>query len=301
MVALYTVTIAEGITTASSTEIIITDYMDVNDDGVLVFKKDTTGFLHTPVSPSAGSTSWDISSINSMVSGDKFQIGYYSPDSNEPTLKTVTFNGDNTAFAASVQAVLRDIHNNTVTATMNGTTLEVRNFVENIAGSVMVFQATRAEYPHKVENGSGAWAITLDVPSMTNGAVFEVGYEQRVSIAGVYYPLTSGLREVTWHTAATKGTQAVLFNETISNTTATGLDAGTTYTATVSVDGTDRSVSILGSSAATIADLITQLNTDTTGATWSIVQGKLLATSATTGSSSTISIVDSGTNKLFES
>lgn len=72
---------------------------------------------------------------------------------------------------------------------------------------------------------------------------------------------------------------------------ATSLVSGTTYTATITVDGAGQSISILGSNAATFTTLLSELNTDLGGtATATLVGGNIRITSATTGASSTVAI-----------
>lgn len=90
--------------------------------------------------------------------------------------------------------------------------------------------------------------------------------------------------------------------------TPTGLVGATTYTATVVVNaypgaaGTTVAVSILGSTAQTFGDLITQLNADLgVNATAALVGGDIVITTASSGKLSTISVTDSGANKLFVS
>lgn len=71
----------------------------------------------------------------------------------------------------------------------------------------------------------------------------------------------------------------------------TNLVAGTTYTATVTVDGTPIVISILGSTAVTYSQLIQQLNTDLgVSAVANMVNGSLVITSDSTGIGSTVSI-----------
>lgn len=84
---------------------------------------------------------------------------------------------------------------------------------------------------------------------------------------------------------------------------ATGLANDTTaYTATVTVDGTPVSVSVVGSAAQTFANLITEINTDlATAATATLIDNTIVITSATTGTASTVTVADSGANHLFAS
>jgi len=103
---------------------------------------------------------------------------------------------------------------------------------------------------------------------------------------------------------ATQGVDAAVYSAK-----ATGLANDTTvYTATVLVDGTANVVNITGSTAQTYATLITEIGNDLTGATVALVsQGgspvlyDIVITSATTGSTSTISITDGATFPLFAS
>lgn len=75
--------------------------------------------------------------------------------------------------------------------------------------------------------------------------------------------------------------QAVMFTTAVTAATATGLVAGTTYTATVKVNVTSYPISFLGSDAATIGTLITAINTDLgSAAAASIVAGHLHITGA---------------------
>lgn len=86
--------------------------------------------------------------------------------------------------------------------------------------------------------------------------------------------------------------QTANFGGTITGGGATGLAAPTTFTATITVDGNPNAISILGSDASTFTDLITELNADLTDATASIAGGNIVVTSAATGATSSISIVD---------
>ncbi len=75
---------------------------------------------------------------------------------------------------------------------------------------------------------------------------------------------------------------------------ATGLaNDATEYTATIKVDGVDKTISIVGSAAQTFADLIDELNTDLGGdATATLLGNSIIITSATTGASSLVAITD---------
>ena len=71
------------------------------------------------------------------------------------------------------------------------------------------------------------------------------------------------------------------------------MNDATVYTASVVVDGCgSQPIAVTGSAAQTYTTLLSELNTDTTGGTWSITGGNLLLTSDTTGLSSAIAITD---------
>jgi hypothetical protein len=75
---------------------------------------------------------------------------------------------------------------------------------------------------------------------------------------------------------------------------ATGLaNDATAYTATITVDGVGKSISVVGSAAQTYTTLIAEIDTDlAAAATTAIVAGTLVITSATTGNDSLVTITD---------
>lgn len=95
-------------------------------------------------------------------------------------------------------------------------------------------------------------------------------------------------------TAATAGYQNILFSST-TGASATGLaNDATTYTATITIDSVAIPVSVVGSAAQTFTTLIAEIQTDI-GAAGTITNfgpGVLRVTSASTGTSSTVAIVD---------
>lgn len=99
------------------------------------------------------------------------------------------------------------------------------------------------------------------------------------------------------------GWQDVEFTATLVGANASGLpNTATAYTATITVDGTPIAISMLGNASQTFTAVVTNLNTNLgAAATASLVGTAIRVISSTTGSSSTVSIVDSGTNKLFSS
>lgn len=111
-------------------------------------------------------------------------------------------------------------------------------------------------------------------PTVNNSQVYEV------EVAGTSAAISAGSQEVDVGGAITGGSATGLAND------------ATVYTATVTVDGGGDAISIVGSAAQTYTTLITELDADTTGGTWSLIGGNLVCTSSTTGESSTIAITD---------
>lgn len=97
------------------------------------------------------------------------------------------------------------------------------------------------------------------------------------------------------------GFQAIDFNAGITaGTNPTGLpNTAATFTATVTVDGTVKALSITGSTAQTFNALLVQINAAFAGAAVATISGgNLIITSGTVGSSSSVLITD---NNLFSS
>jgi hypothetical protein len=102
--------------------------------------------------------------------------------------------------------------------------------------------------------------------------------------------------------ANTSGYQAAAFNSTLSGAGATGLVNGATaYTATITVDGVAKPISVVGSAAQTFTTLVSEINTDLgASAVASLVANTILVTSATTGLTSTVVMADgTGAHPLF--
>lgn len=92
---------------------------------------------------------------------------------------------------------------------------------------------------------------------------------------------------------ASFGYQIVDVGGAITGATATGLaNDATEYTASISVDGTPNAIAVTGSTAQTYTDLISQINSDLTGATASLSKGNIRVSSDSSGASSTIAITD---------
>lgn len=93
---------------------------------------------------------------------------------------------------------------------------------------------------------------------------------------------------------AASGYQVANFGGTVVGGNATGLaNDATNYTATFTIDGTPISVGVTGSLAQTFTALLGEVNGDLGPAgTMTIDAGNLKVTSATTGSTSTVSLTD---------
>jgi phage tail sheath protein FI len=91
------------------------------------------------------------------------------------------------------------------------------------------------------------------------------------------------------------GSQIVHYGTGITGTSPTGLTNGAvTYSAQIVVDGLSKTVDIVGSNAQTFADLIVQLNTKLAAPLAVLdANGDIVITSATTGSNSSILVIDS--------
>ncbi len=130
--------------------------------------------------------------------------------------------------------------------------------------------------------------------AVTGGSVAFVGGSFRVTSA------TTGTGSAATVAAGTLGSgggdlfAAIDTAATVTTTFPTPTGGTTTvYTAAVVVDGgASQPISIVGDVAQTYTTLLSELNTDTTGAVWSIAGGNLLLTSDTTGEDSSIAITD---------
>jgi len=183
------------------------------------------------------------------------------------------------------------------------TTVAPFSIIDVVAGSQTTFP-----FPSFTISGAGASSTffpngqTFRVTGSTGNdrdyvvqtAGFTLGY-QEVDVGGAVTGTTAtGLDD------STPGTQTVDYSGTVVGGAATGLVGINTYTATITVDGAPIPIAIPGSSAPIFSSLIIAINTALGGAaTSAIVGGDILVTSATTGATSTIGIVDTGTFPLF--
>ena len=105
-------------------------------------------------------------------------------------------------------------------------------------------------------------------------------------------------------TDPTNGYQRVSLDPSSTNTTdPTGLNISKTYTTTITIDGAAQAVSLAGSNCTTYNTLVNELNANTSGCTIKFVgsTGELQVKSTSSGVTSSVSIVDTGTDKLFSS
>lgn len=94
---------------------------------------------------------------------------------------------------------------------------------------------------------------------------------------------TSGYEDVQFTTPKVGGDSTGLAND------------ATVYSAQIEVDGGGaQSIDVTGSAAQTFTDLLAEINADLTGATAALVAGQLRVTSDSTGATSTIVIIDTG-------
>lgn len=139
-----------------------------------------------------------------------------------------------------------------------------------------------------VNLGGGKTALSA---SGLSASVGTAGYQVVNLAPGITGASATGLNG---GAAATAGYQSIAWTGLVGSN-ATGLtNNATAYTATITIDGVAVPVSVVGSAAQTFTTLIAEINTDITGkGTASIVSStELRVTSATTGATSTVSIVD---------
>lgn len=132
---------------------------------------------------------------------------------------------------------------------------------------------------------TGTDATGLDSLAAASNGTASVSFlapKTGTSASGLGAAATAGRQDVTITPAFTAGTAA------------TGLANDTTaYTATITVDGVAKSISVVGSSAQTVAGLLTEINADLgASAVASLASGNIRVTSATTGATSTVAITD---------
>ena len=190
---------------ASDTQILITNAADRADNNQLLFQKDTSNFASV-VASKASVGSWGIS-LEHLVSGKSYQVGFHNGSSHLDELGVVTYTGDKAAFARAVKAALQNLLSDTVEVALasgagaQGSMLNVTNFVDKAEGSYVIFQEDTTAFNHTVSSGNGEWSIVLDNDALTDGTIFEVGYERQVSLAGHYYTISSAVKQVTYSAA----------------------------------------------------------------------------------------------------
>lgn len=105
---------------------------------------------------------------------------------------------------------------------------------------------------------------------------------------------------------ATAGHQSVSFNAPIGSGTSIGSLPSAVYTATITINGVPHAISVDLSTLVTFGDVITAINTQLTGTGVAEVAAaspvsSIVISSATTGSTSTVGIIDGSTHPLFGS
>jgi hypothetical protein len=203
----------------------------------------------------------------------------------------------NVALSNGVSRWVEDYESTTMATTFGASedaTIEFWAYPESVAGGIIVNNPGAA--PLIIMEGSsttfrfqgraatmadpGAWAANTAYaqgdrrrPTVNNSQVYEV------EVAGTSAAISAGSQEVDVGGAKTGGSATGLAND------------ATVYTAAVVVNGgSSQPIAVTGSAAQTYTTLISELDTDTTGATWSIIGGNLVCTSSTTGESSPTSL-----------
>lgn len=216
---------------------------------------------------------------------------------------------------SSTIALTAGASNDLITALTNGPFTATNGAavagVNGTAGTLITNGVTNIDFGAAVAGGDAtglrndATAYTMDVvvgtriipvsvvgstaQTFTNLAT-EIQTDLAAALTGTTCAVSGGDLVITAPTL-TPGTQSVNVGGAQTLASATSLVGGTTYTASIVVDGgTSQSISILGSTAQTYGTLINELNADTFGASWSLVAGNLLCTSDTSGATSSIAI-----------
>jgi len=130
---------------------------------------------------------------------------------------------------------------------------------------------------------AGTWVNAAGGGGGASAPLYEVVYGTGASVTSdpTFLATLTAYDEVFFSVAKTGGDSTGLAND------------ATVYTATVAVDGgLPQLVAVTGSTAQTYTTLISELNADTTGATWALVNGNLRCTSDTPNSSASVAIVD---------
>lgn len=138
-----------------------------------------------------------------------------------------------------------------------------------------------------IVNYEGARSDLIDSFASNNVELIEVAYdnyEARYNALVALNTATAGRQSITW--------------TGLVGASATGLaNDATAYTATMTIDGVVKNISVVGSAAQTFTTLIAEINTDLGGdALASIASAQeLRVTSDTTGAASTVVIASTGT------
>jgi len=208
------------------------------------------------------------------------------------TLGTVTFDdaNDRFLFTSGTTGITSSV---SVTAGTTGTDV----FAQIVTDGTPTMFTTNAAVP-----GIGSL-----FPALTGFASISTVPGSGVGDAAAYQVVDVGSNKVGASTTglsnATAGYQEAVFVYQKVGTDSTGLaNDATAYTATATIDGVARAVSVVGSAAQTFTTLVTELNTDLGAwATVTLTDGRIKVTSLATGASSTVVLTNTGTYQLFPS
>jgi len=137
--------------------------------------------------------------------------------------------------------------------------------------------------------------VTIDggSPVAINATVTSAGYTYRQIVNRINFIFQG---QPSSGSAATAGRADISWTGLVGSS-ATGLTPATTYTATITVDGVAKAISILGSDAQTFSALINEINADLGGSALAVIQSttNMRIASVTTGATSSVVLTTPGT------
>lgn len=216
----------------------------------------------------------------------------------------------NTDLGASATAALVSGSIKVASATVGSTSTVAITDVDlfsSLTGTATIASATAGT---DGEGGDTTWRAIVEVDGVAYNVAFtgaagdtvadviteidvDLGTAASVALTGGDIVITSGTtgRASKVRVFDTGG----LFSRLTGYTSIRAVDgtAPRVYTAVVNVDGVAKAVAVQGSAAQTITDLVAEINTDLgVSATAALTNGNIVVTSATTGVTSTVTVVD---------
>lgn len=172
----------------------------------------------------------------------------------------------------------------------------------NLFAAIATASGHAVTFPAPV-NGTSPVFSSLSGYVTVNAAVPGVGASTMGGYQNILVASNKVSGSLTGLSNNTAGYEDVVFVYSKVATDYTGLaNDATAYTATITVDGVAKPISVVGSAAQTFTTLLSEINTDLgASATAALFNGVLRVTSATTGATSTVAILDTGAHPLFAS